>query len=165
MGRSIGSAAELERTRRLAVERVLDGHETSEVAQMLGVRRQTVSRWVGMHRHGRDLAAKPHPGRPEKLSPDQERKVLSWISRSPVEFGFPDQLWTAGRINHLISTNFGVRFNTNYLSDWFARRRVSPQKPQKVASERNERRAKYWLKHTWPRLKKSDGNRRPPCPD
>jgi putative transposase len=165
MGRSVGSADELERRRRLAVGRVVDdGLEPAEVAQVLGVARQTVNRWVRERRAGGEdaLAGKPHPGRPPTLTAGQEAAVLGWIRRGPAEFGFPDQLWTAPRINRLIEKDFGVRFNDNYHCAWLARRRITPQKPQRVAAERNQRRIRYWMRTTWPRLQKKPPTPAPP---
>lgn len=167
MTRSIGSAAELERRRRLAVERVTkDGIPASQVAAVLGVDPSTVHRWVARHREGgaKALSSKPHPGRNRKLAPEQEAAVLGWIARNPSEFGFPDELWTAARIRMLIRKEFGVTFHVNYLCTWLARRRITPQKPQRVAAERDERRVRLWKNTTWPRLeKKGPRSAQPSC--
>ena len=130
--------------------------EPAEVAEAFGVHPHTVNRWVREYGDGSSdgLAAIPHPGAPKKLTPKQERAVLRWIRKSPMAFGFADELWTAQRINHLIEKNFNVSFNTNYLCAWLASRRITPQKPQKVAAERNQRRVRYWETVVWPRIKK-----------
>ncbi len=74
-----GTAAELERRRLLAVDRVRSGYTHQEVADFLGVRRTSVTRWMATYRkHGRrGLKAKPHPGRTPKLTREQEQQVLS----------------------------------------------------------------------------------------
>ena len=93
--RSQGSAPELERRRELAVARVAEGHAQTQVAAILGVHHNTVSRWVGTARErGTEvLKAKPTPGRPRKLTARQEKTVLGWLTKLPTSFGFPTDLW------------------------------------------------------------------------
>src|ERR1700761_3883668 len=126
--RSQGTAAELEKRRQLAVERVEEGWTTVEVAEFLGVTLRAVQRWVKAFReHGEEaLAAKPRVGRP-RLSGEQEALVLGWLKRNPTEFGFGTELWTARRITILIERNFQVQFNSHYISAWLAARGVSSQ--------------------------------------
>lgn len=152
--RSPGTALELERRRRLAVARVLEGYSQQEVADFLGVSKSSVSQWMKAYRAGgfEALAAKPHPGRPPTLSPDQERQVLSWFQRSPTEFGFPNELWTARRAAQLIRRTFHKTFNSRYLSAWLAQRRITPQKPRRQPRERDEQKIQDWLRVDWPRL-------------
>src|SRR5229473_3066504 len=67
--RNTGSPAELEHRRRLAVQRVLDGFSSEEVADFLGVDVSSVRRWVRVfRRHGwSGLVAEAPCGRPGKL--------------------------------------------------------------------------------------------------
>jgi transposase len=101
------------------------------------------------------LKAKPTPGRPPKLSAVQERRVLSWFRRSPGEFGFPTELWTASRVTELIRRRFHKEFHPHYINQWLAQRRITPQKPARQARERNERKVRRWLREEWPRIKKA----------
>jgi len=154
--RSAGSAAELERRRRLAVQRVLDGHPTDEVADFLGVDARSVRRWVRtFHRDGwSGLVADPPSGRPPKLTRTQEKIVLRWLRDPASEFGFATELWTAGRIAELVRNEFGVVFNTRYLPAWLKVRGFSCQKPVRVPRERNEDVIAAWVKSDWERIKK-----------
>ena len=85
-----GSPIELEHRRRLAVQRVLEGYSTQEVADFLGGDPSSVRRWVAVfRRHGdQGLAASPVPGRPPKLTPTQEKIVRRWLADSPTDHGF-----------------------------------------------------------------------------
>jgi transposase len=161
--RTPGSAAELERRRVLAVTRVLEGHGQQEVAEFLGVSKGSVSGWVKAQRdHGwQALAAKPHPGRPRTLSPAEERDVLAWFSRSPTEFGFANELWTAARVAQLIRRTFQKTLHPRYVSAWLAARRITPQKPRRQPRERDEQKIHDWLSIDWPRLQ---NGRRPAGP-
>ena len=154
--RSQGSAPELERRRELAVARVAEGHPQAQVAAILGVHHNTLSRWVCTARErGPDaLKAKPTPGRPRKLSTRQEKTVLSWIAKPPTSFGFATDLWTSRRLAALIEQRLGICFNSNYLVEWLHARKQSPQKPAQPAKERDEAAIARWKNEDWPRLQK-----------
>ena len=118
--RSPGTAKELERRRRRAVQRVEEGFAQVAVAAFLGVTPRTVNGWVAAHGAGGMLARAPKrtPGRPRKLTPRQERAVLGWVAKSPTAFGYPDELWTSRRVATLIERRLKVRMNANYLVAW-----------------------------------------------
>lgn len=148
------TAAELERRRRLGVQRVRDGHKQAEAARFLGVTRSAVCQWVKAARRGpRGLRAKPGRGRPAKLTRRQERQVLGWFSKSATEFGFPNELWTAGRVARVIRRRWGVKFHPRYVSQWLAERRITPQKPRRRPRERDDDEIRRWLRYTWPQIK------------
>lgn len=152
-----GSAAELERRRRLAVARIAEGWPQTKVAAFLGVHPRTVRDWWARHRadptHGLD--AKAHPGRTPKLSQDQENTALSWFDRPATDFGFPNELWTAGRVAQRIRQEFGIRFHPHYLNTWLAQRGITPQKPEKQARERDPVKIERWLTNEWVEVKKN----------
>src|SRR5437763_6721796 len=102
--RTIGSPAELERRRLLAIERINEGFSAEEVAEFLGIDSRSVRRWVSAFRlHGSaGLAARPLSGRPTKLTPTQEKIVRRWLADSPTEYGSATELWTAPRLAQLI---------------------------------------------------------------
>jgi len=157
--RTDGTPAELERRRRLAVCRVRSGYTQKDVADFLGVHPRTVQRWMQTYRkHGmRGLKARPASGRPPKLTLWQERAVLQWFRKSPTEFGFTTELWTAPRVAALILRKFHKKFHARYINQWLAQRRITPQKPSRQARERNQREIRRWVREDWPRIKKVPG--------
>jgi transposase len=163
--RTEGSAIELERRRRLAVQRVHEGYSTAEVADFLGIDPSSVRRWVAaFRRHGADgLAARPAPGRPPKLTTTQEKIVRRWLADKPTEHGFATELWTAPRLARLIEQEWGIRFHPDYLTAWLRRRGFTPQRPRRVARERDEQAVAAWLAADWPRIKKRRGGGARPC--
>lgn len=152
---STGIRAEQERRRHLAVQRVEEGYSQEEVASFLGVSPSAVSQWMKAFRNGgaAALAAKPASGRPPKLTLKQEAEVLSWFTRSPTEFGFRNELWTAPRVAEVIRKTWGIKFHPRYLNHWLAERRITPQKPARQARERDEAAVRHWKRYRWPRLK------------
>jgi transposase len=151
-----GSAQELERRRRRAVQAVKDGDKVADVARVFGVSERAVQGWLAAERDWGEagLAAVPHPGPKPRLNTVQERQVLSWLKKSPSEFGFPTELWTAPRVARLIRQRFGVEYHPRYVNEWLTRRGITPQKPATQPRERNARRIAAWRSRTWPRLKK-----------
>jgi transposase len=164
--RTPGSADVLAYRRRLAVERALEGYSTQEVADFLGVDPSTVRRWLAAFRESGDpgLVVKPVSGRPRKLTPTQEKIALRWLTECPTHHGFETELWTAARLGQLIQQEFGVRLNPRYLSTWLRDRGFTPQKPQRVARERDPKIIAAWLDSDWRRIKKRPGGRAPTSP-
>jgi transposase len=154
--RTLGSPAELERRRCLAVQRVGEGFSAEEVADFLGVDPRSVRRWVAAFgQHGlTGLLARPVPGRPPKLTATQEKIVRRWLSERPTEHGFATELWSAPRLAQLIAEEWDITLHPDYLTAWLHRRGFSPQKPRRVPRERDDAAIARWLAEDWPRIKK-----------
>ena len=152
--RPTGTAAELERRRRLALDRLQDGYSARDVSEFLGVHVRTVYYWQALFekRGAEGLTAKPPPGRPRKLTARREQTVLGWFRKSPRSFGFATDLWTARRVNQVIERKWGVSFNPRALNAWLAARHITPQKPQRVPREADQAAIERWRTHDWPRL-------------
>jgi transposase len=155
----------LERRRRLAVRRVLEGRPAAEVARFLGVHERTVRRWVKSHEAKGDegLAARPQPGPKRKLTAQQESEILSWFSRNPteVEFGFPTELWTGVRAAKLIEQRMNVKMNSNYLIKWLRDRGITSQMVRRRPRGHNEQEMARWMREEWPRILKKRLKMRP----
>src|SRR5262249_47397043 len=145
---------ELERLRRLAVQRVREGKMPAQVAEFLGVHPASVRKWWKAYQQHGDpgLAAKPHPGRPPKLTPARQLQVLNWLRKNPKSFGFATELWTAPRVAQVIQRKFGVHFHPRYLNAWLTERGITPQKPQKQPRERDNDAIQRWRRYQWPRI-------------
>lgn len=151
-----GSAVELENRRRLAVQAYQAGRSAADVAAIFEVHAETVRKWSRCQRkHGAaGLSRRPATGRHRKLTPEQEAEVLTWFSRSALEFGFTTDLWTAPRVCELIRKKWKIRFHARYLNQWLAQRGITPQKPERRARERDEVRIAHWRTHEWPGIQK-----------
>jgi transposase len=145
------------------MERRKDGYTQIEIAQFLGVHVRTVQRWEQAYREQGEagLVTRPLPGRQPKLTAAQEREVLSWFSRSPVDFGFSGELWTAPRVAELIEQRFGVRFHPRYLNAWLSHRAITPQKPKRQDQRRDQAAIDAWVREQWPRILKKGPNSAP----
>src|SRR5215213_1041778 len=161
--RSKGTASELEARRRIAIEKLGDGWTQAAIADFLEVHPVTIAKWAARHRLAGDagLAAKPTPGRPRFLTPDQESRVLGWLAEKPTAHGFRTDLWTARRVADLIRRRFGVRYHPDYLRAWLRRRGYSPQKPRRRAKQKKQSVIDQWVADDWPRIQKKRRTRGP----
>jgi transposase len=120
-----------------------------------------VTRWkeVIRQRGVEGLKAKPATGRRSYLSERQKTELLKLLLRGARANGYATELWTCKRVAQTIWRRFRVRYNPN--ATWFVLRSLgwSPQKPQRVARERDERAIEQWRREDWPRIKKSPPNR------
>src|SRR5262245_7963023 len=136
MTRPIGTAAELERRRRRAVELLDEGESPSTIARILGVHETSVHRWRRLARNGPGLDAKPHPGTQPRLSPQQWAELEHQLLRGAQHHGWNNNLWTAARVATLIERHFGVRYHPEHVRTVLKTRlRWSSQQPQLRAKE------------------------------
>jgi len=153
MSRPFGSAAELERRRRQAVEAVAQGESPEAVARVVGVNRCSVFRWLNMARQPDGLAAKPHPGPAPRLSPQQHRHLEDLLLQGAKAHGWPNQLWTCARIRVLIQRHFGVSFHHDHVGRLLRERlNWTPQKPQRRARERDEAAIEFFKRVRFPKI-------------
>lgn len=153
MTRPIGTAAELERRRRRAVDLLEQGESPSLIAHILGVHETSVHRWRRMARQGPGLDAKPHPGRKPFLSAAQWAQVQQLLLQGARKHGWPNDLWTADRVTAVIKRHFGVEYHPEHVRsvlkgrfDW------SSHKPGIRPREQNEKEVERWLDDEFPRL-------------
>lgn len=113
--------------RRLAAARLLRKGQMSQaqIARHLGVSRQTVSHWAQELEQGGLLAlhSRSKTGRKPHLDAQQWQQVLALLQQGAQQgaqaAGFTTQRWTLWRIRWVIwviEQEFGVSYNTNYLS-------------------------------------------------
>jgi transposase len=138
--RPIGTAQELERRRRRAVELMNRGESPTVIARILGVCRTSLYRWRAMARRSPDgLAARPHPGPTPRLTADQMRQLEGLLKEGAKAHGWRTQLWTAARVAELIERRFAIAFHPEHVRKVLKRRlKWTSQKPQRKARERDE---------------------------
>lgn len=155
--RPTGTAAELERRRLRALTLLKAGRGPTEVAKMVGATRRTVQRWARRgERLGKEgLKAKPHPGRPCRMTARQKRDLSKALLEGPKSHGFSTDLWTRCRIGELIRRRYGVRYHPVHVGRLLHALGWTPQRPERKAYERDERAIRRWLQVDWPRIKKS----------
>ena len=135
---------------------LLAGKGCAEVAQVLGVARQTIYTCKRLLDEGGidALRSVPERGRPAQFNDAQLATVRAAILQSPTEHGFDTELWTLKRVGTVIKRLHGVRFGQTNVWRILGSLGFSPQKPEKRAIERNEDAVRSCKRSTWPALKK-----------
>lgn len=151
-----GSPAELERRRRRAVQLLESGQSRATVAQMVGAAVSAVWQWhETFRREGADgLAAKPAPGRPPKLSPQQRRRLPKLLVTGARHYGYPNDLWTTRRIAVVIERELKVNYHPAQVSRILRDLGWSCQKPERRAVERKQAAIDHWKRFRWGDIKK-----------
>jgi transposase len=154
MTRPIGTPAELERRRRLAVDRVRAGEAPTVVARILGVNRTSLYRWRLQAKQVPDgLAAKAHRGPTPRLSKAQLTELEQLLIQGAKVHGWRNELWTAARVAKLIERHFHETFHPDHVRRFLrARLGWTSQKPRRKARERDDDEVARWLHQQFPRI-------------
>ena len=157
-----GSAEELERRRRRAVQLMREGEPPTLIARILGVSRQSLYRWRDMERAGpKGLAAKPPPGRKRRLNDAQLQQLEELLLKGAQAHGWTNNLWTAPRVTEVIRRHFGIKLHPEHVRNILKQRLGwTSQKPERRARERDEKEIARWLREEFPHIKKRRSEKR-----
>lgn len=152
-----GTPQQLEARRCRAVALLQSGKTYQSVAATLNASISSVVRWVQSFRKGGKDALRPQPasGRPPLLSQSQKRKLLRWLEQGPHALGYETDLWTLPRVATLIEKRLGVRYHPGHVWRVMMSLGWTWQKPERRATQRDEKAIARWKKYEWPRIKKS----------
>ena len=161
MSRPLGTAAELERRRKQAVQAVADGESRTTVATVLGVHYKTVAWWVRAAGTPGGVDAKPRTAPSPGLTDADLRRLESLLVKGAKAHGWHNQLWTAARVARLIERHFGVCYHPEHVRKVLKRRLGwTSQKPRRRARERNDSEAARWAGDEFPRIVREAFRRR-----
>jgi transposase len=147
------SVQALEYRRRLAVERVSEGYSQAEVAHFLGVSVSAVCSWVAAYRQRGDdgLTATRSPGAPPKLTLQEHEELERLLLEGATAYGWPNNLWTGGRVREIIKKHFGVEYHPAHVCrilkkklDWTC------QRPQHQNADRDDVAIEVWVREMFP---------------
>jgi len=127
-----------------------------DIAEALGVSEVSVSRWLARARDGgpEALRARPAPGHPPKLTPEQKRLIPEFLWHGAEAYGFRGGVWTCGRIAKVIEEEFGVRYHKDHVGRLLKELRWTPQVPIRRALQRDEEAIRRWREEVWPELQR-----------
>jgi transposase len=145
----------LENYRFRAIELYKDGKKINDIAYFFGVHRGSVSRWITTYkREGKEkLKSKKAPGPSYKLTNTEMEELLHVLKDEATQHGFETPLWTCKRLQHIIFKKIGKKLHTTSVMRWLKRWKITNQKPERQAKERDEKAVKKWLKEEWPKIK------------
>ena len=134
------------------------GFTEADVADLLGVCRETVSRWWSAFADG-GLEAIPQgrTGRPlgsgRALTDEQAQHLQGLIdTRTPEALGIPSALWTRRAVAELIQREYGLLMPLRTVGEYLRRWGYTPKKPRHKARHQDPVEVRQWLEKTYPAI-------------
>jgi transposase len=146
--------------RQRSVAAVRNGMTHVKAAEIFGVTRHSVDRWIKTYSSAGADALKA-----KKRGPKGERSRLKgWQSaticnlirdRHPEQLKLPFVLWTAEAVQQLIHRKFKLRVSARTVRRYLSRWGFTPQKPVRRAYERDDAAVQHWLTEEYPAIRKA----------
>ena len=139
-----------------AILRYLSGKSVISIAEELDAARSSVYNWieryVSMGVSG--MLSETSPGRPRRLTPEQEKLLIKIIEAGPVVAGYSTGIWTGPMIADLIRKQMKVRYHQRHIPRMLHRLGFSVQRPRKRRAKADADAQEYWLRKRLPAIKK-----------
>jgi transposase len=136
------------------------GYAVVDIAAILGVREETVSRWCSRYGEGgQEALPGDRTGRPigsgRLLTPAQEQSLRQAIeTQTPQELEIPSALWTRPAVRELIHRHVGIRLPIRTVGEYLRRWGFTPQKPTRKAHKQDPEKVAEWLETKYPAIEK-----------
>jgi transposase len=152
------SAEVLEALRLRALRGCALGYTEAEMADLLGVCRETVSRWWVAYAHG-GVGALPHErrGRPlgsgRALTDEQGDHIQQLLrTHSPEELGIPAPLWSRRAVRDLIRQQYDLVLAVRTVGLYLRRWGFTAKRPRRHARDQDPEEVRQWLEETYPAI-------------
>jgi transposase len=128
------------------------GEPVEAVAAGVGVSRATGYDWLRTFLLDGTAGLRVHwkGGRPKKLTPAQQRRLVEIVTAGPEAAGFPTGCWHAVLIQQVIWREFHVTYHVQYVATLLHNLGFSFQKARFVSDHLDEVARAAWLAYTWP---------------
>jgi transposase len=134
------------------------GFSETDVAELLGVSRETVSRWWTAYvAGGPDALPGDRTGRPvgsgRTLSDEQARHLQRQIDdHSPEQLGIAAALWTRKAVRDLIRQEYGIEMPVRTVGEYLKRWGDTAKTPRRHARDQDPEEVDRWLNETYPAI-------------
>jgi len=144
----------LEAYRFRAIQLKKDDWKINDIAHAFGLNRRAVSRWFAFYNeYGREaLKSKKAKGPDYKLSEKEIQNIVSILYDDATIYGFENPLWTCKMVQQTIFKQTGKKIHTTNIMRLFKKLNLSPQKPERLAFQRNEKAIRKWKREEWPKI-------------
>ena len=136
------------------------GFTEADVADLLGVCRETVSRWWSAYaRDGLDALPHDRTGRPtgtgRTLSDQQAQQIRERLeAHSPEDLGIPAPLWTRPAVQQLIRKELGIVMPVRTVGSYLRRWGYTAKRPRRHAKKQDPEEIRQWLEETYPAIER-----------
>jgi len=134
------------------------GYSELELAELLGVCHETISRWWTAYLADGQLALPGgRTGRPlgsgRLLSDEQAQRIKARIDfHCPEEVGIPHALWTRRAVRDLIRKEFGINLAERTVGLYLRRWGYTSKRPARHARHQDPDEVEEWLLETYPAI-------------
>jgi transposase len=148
----------LEALRLRALHGCEQGYTETEMAELLGVGRDTVCRWWSAYaRGGLDALPQDRSGRPvgtgRVLSPQQEDRIQALLrTHSPEECGIAAPLWTRRAVADLIRRECNLALAVRTVGLYLQRWGFTAKRPRRHSRDQDPEEVRRWLEETYPAI-------------
>src|SRR6266850_8566431 len=139
------------------------GLSEDTLADLLGVSRETVSRWwCAFQKGGLEALPQDRTGRPvgsvRSLSDEQGITIHSILNtQSPQACGVASPLWTRRAVRELIAQQFGINMPVRTVGEYLKRWGYTAKRPRRHARDQDPNEVDRWLNETYPELVRKAG--------
>ena len=129
-----------------------------QVAEVLGVARETVCRWWGAYaKRGVQALPQRRSGRPlgsGRALADAQAEVVQRLLRThqPEELGIAAPLWTRRAVGDLIRKEFNVDLADRTVGHYLKRWGFTAKRPRRHAQDQDPEEVRQWLEETYPAI-------------
>jgi transposase len=148
----------LESLRLRALHGCEQGYTDASVADILGVTRETVSRWWSAYLVG-GVESLPHErtGRPvgsgRTLNDEQALHLQQMIQgHGPEDWGIASPLWTRRAVRDLIRKEYGITMPLRTVGAYLRRWGYTPKKPRRRGRHQDPEEVQEWLENIYPAI-------------
>lgn len=148
----------LEALRLRAVRGCQLGFSETELAELLGVCRETVCQWWSAYADGgRDALPRDRTGRPlgsGRALSDQQGQHIQQLLRShqPHELGIAAPLWSRRAVGELVQQQFGIALAVRTVGLYLQRWGFTPKRPRRHGRDQDADEVRRWLEETYPAI-------------
>jgi transposase len=148
----------LEALRLRAIRGCQSGYTETEIAELLGVSRETVSRWWTAYAdHGPEALPGDRTGRPvgsgRTLSDAQAIHIQQQIDdHSPEELGIAAAVWSRKAVRDLIRNEYGIDMPVRTVGEYLKRWGYTAKAPRRHAKDQDPDEVDRWLNETYPAI-------------
>jgi transposase len=136
------------------------GFTEADLADLLGVSRETVCRWwcdyldAGLAGLPGERSGRP-PGAGRSLAPDQCAHIQDLIDRnSPEDLGVSSPLWGRRAVRDLIREECGITLAIRTVGKYLERWGYTAKRPQRHSRDQVPEEVREWLEETYPAIEK-----------
>ena len=136
------------------------GFSESDIAAMLGVARETVSRWWSAYQaQGLDGLPGNRTGRPlgsgRTLTDEQGKHIQRLLDEnSPAKLGIAAPLWSRAAVRELIHEEYGIWVPVRTVGEYLERWGYTAKKPCRHANDQDPEEIREWLEETYPDIER-----------